>query len=376
MQIAEISVTSLFGIFNHIIPLHIDDGITIIHGPNGYGKSVIFKMLDGLFNGHYSLLCQYPFQTFKVCFDDESVVWVDKNREGRKSAMTINFSNPNTTESQYFELDQEPAWWLEIRKLVNVCLIDKQKLFDIQQVNGHRGPTLPIGQEYGSELAAMMQEKLSEVTQLSQSLDRTFLARLTKPTKRSIFTNGTLQNRLKKLEKKRVLLTNIGLLEQEESSPYVPPEQMLQEANNVLDVYVQDVEQKLAVLDDISAKISLFKRIINDWFSHKKINLSKSSGFYFTTCRNEILPFLALSEGEKYVVALLYHLLFRTTPDSLILIDEPESSLHVIWQRDFLRDLQKVAAVASLDFILATHSPQLIHDRWDLTVGLNGASVA
>ena len=128
MQIAEISVTSLFGIFNHIIPLHIDDGITIIHGPNGYGKSVIFKMLDGLFNGHYSLLCQYPFQTFKVCFDDESVVWVDKNREGRKSAMTINFSNPNATESQHVELDQEPAWWLEIRKLVNVCLIDKQTL--------------------------------------------------------------------------------------------------------------------------------------------------------------------------------------------------------------------------------------------------------
>jgi predicted ATP-binding protein involved in virulence len=67
---------------------------------------------------------------------------------------------------------------------------------------------------------------------------------------------------------------------------------------------------------------------------------------------------------------LLYQLLFKVKPNSLILIDEPELSLHVAWQKQFLRDLQEITKLASFDILLATHSPQIIHDRWDLTVEL------
>jgi hypothetical protein len=35
-------------------------------------------------------------------------------------------------------------------------------------------------------------------------------------------------------------------------------------------------------------------------------------------------------------------LLFRVTPGSLILIDEPELSLHVVWQEQFLKDVQQI----------------------------------
>jgi predicted ATP-binding protein involved in virulence len=54
----------------------------------------------------------------------------------------------------------------------------------------------------------------------------------------------------------------------------------------------------------------------------------------------------------------------------LILIDEPEMSLHVAWQRKFLEEISEIVKLAKLDIILATHSPQIINDRWDLTVKL------
>jgi predicted ATP-binding protein involved in virulence len=60
------------------------------------------------------------------------------------------------------------------------------------------------------------------------------------------------------------------------------------------------------------------------------------------------------------------------TPNSLILIDEPELSLHILWQQEFLRDLEEIIKIAGLDFLIATHSPQIIHDRWDLAVELEG----
>ena len=69
-------------------------------------------------------------------------------------------------------------------------------------------------------------------------------------------------------------------------------------------------------------------------------------------------------------MVLFCEFLFETKPGSLILIDEPEISLHVAWQREFLSDLAEVAKLARFDALIATHSPQIIADRWDLKVEL------
>jgi predicted ATP-binding protein involved in virulence len=77
-----------------------------------------------------------------------------------------------------------------------------------------------------------------------------------------------------------------------------------------------------------------------------------------------------LSSGEQHELVLLYELLFKVKPNSLVLIDEPELSLHVGWQVQFLKDLQEITKLADLDILMATHSPDIIQDRWDLTAEL------
>ena len=49
----------------------------------------------------------------------------------------------------------------------------------------------------------------------------------------------------------------------------------------------------------------------------------------------------------------------------IILIDEPENSLHVAWQSMFLNDIKQIAEGIDVQFIIATHSPQLIGNNWD-----------
>ena len=49
MRIVEIKVEELFGSFTHTIPLNVDERITIIHGPNGFGKTAILRLIDGGF---------------------------------------------------------------------------------------------------------------------------------------------------------------------------------------------------------------------------------------------------------------------------------------------------------------------------------------
>ena len=102
------------------------------------------------------------------------------------------------------------------------------------------------------------------------------------------------------------------------------------------------------------------------------MSIHRRDGFIFAGANGEPLPLAALSSGEQHEVVLLYDLLFRVEPDSLILIDEPEISLHITWQQEFVNDLEKVVKLSGVDVLLATHSPEIIGEHWDWTVALKG----
>ena len=56
MRITKISVKGLFGMFDHEIPLNQESRITIIHGPNGVGKTVLAADASRtMFNYEYEL---------------------------------------------------------------------------------------------------------------------------------------------------------------------------------------------------------------------------------------------------------------------------------------------------------------------------------
>jgi len=86
--------------------------------------------------------------------------------------------------------------------------------------------------------------------------------------------------------------------------------------------------------------------------------------------RDHVVPLEKLSSGEQHQLVLFFELLFELKENALILIDEPELSLHVAWQKKFLSDLNRIIELNQFDVILATHSPQLV-SRWsDLVVEL------
>jgi predicted ATP-binding protein involved in virulence len=66
MQIKQISVTGLFGIFDHVIPLNMDDRITIVHGPNGFGKTAMLRLVSGFFNSRYSVFTPFPPEDYRI----------------------------------------------------------------------------------------------------------------------------------------------------------------------------------------------------------------------------------------------------------------------------------------------------------------------
>jgi predicted ATP-binding protein involved in virulence len=81
----------------------------------------------------------------------------------------------------------------------------------------------------------------------------------------------------------------------------------------------------------------------------------------------------ALSSGERQVVVILTHLAFnpQARRANVLIIDEPELSLHVRWQELFVDAV--LQASPGIQLILATHSPSIIGGRLDHCVDVEEA---
>ncbi|MEH2360650.1 AAA family ATPase, partial [Nostoc sp.] len=285
-----------------------------------------------------------------------------------------------------FKSQEEPDWLENLRSNIHIRLIESQRLLNfVPNRSSRRSAETPsilsTVSAYSDELAKLMQDKFKEYGTISQSLDRTFPIRVVKQQSSTDLTDEQLRDQLNELEATRSRLIEVGLLDKDEDTEFqIQPQDIDESTKNALSVYVQDVEKKLSVFAEIASKIDLLRKIINNKFaySYKEINFSKEKGFIVTTSYDSslsnsktILP-TDLSSGEQHELVLLYELLFKVQPNSLVLIDEPELSLHVGWQVQFLKDLQDITQLADLNILMATHSPDIIQDRWDLTVELKG----
>ncbi len=445
MRINTIKIRNLFGIFNYEIPLNTKDHITIIHGPNGYGKTILLTLLNAIFSSQYPKLRSIPFSELSLIFENNSILSLRRNndfkpREKKKSKngpqLTIEFAKTASAEPKIYEIEtfdrkdlhfplryieritglerigeltwiylptqeklsleevldrfagqlpfspplrvmKEPPWLKTIKDSIKINFIETQRLFTYSRsgpgfkYDYDEHPTMtPAVIKYSNELKEAIHSKLAEYGSLSQSLDRTFPSRLVKGKPANEPTIGKLTTELKALEEKRSRLMDAGFLDKEKESEIMDFQEIDKSNINVLSVYVKDVQQKLKVFDELTNKIDLMVKIINDRFLFKKLSISKKEGFVFKTLNDKVLPLTNLSSGEQHELVLLYEMLFKVKSDSLILIDEPELSLHVVWQQQFLKDLQEITRLVGFDVLIATHSPLIINDRWDLTVEL------
>jgi predicted ATP-binding protein involved in virulence len=273
---------------------------------------------------------------------------------------------------------EERKKFQEIRASIPIRFIETQRLLNATKVTEskrlERHPIMrPTVTLYSEELSETLNAQLADSTTLTQELDRTFPRRLVDlASRQSDISESELRAKLDELEAKRKSLMSVGLIDQNPNDSVLATNRIDASTKTVLSLYIEDSRQKLAVFDDIAPKIELLTRIINKRFLYKEMSISRKDGFVFTTSRGARLPLEKLSSGEQHELILFYELLFKTSPGSLIMIDEPEISLHVVWQEQFLQDVQDITRLANVDVLIATHSPDIIDGHRDLVVELEG----
>lgn len=112
----------------------------------------------------------------------------------------------------------------------------------------------------------------------------------------------------------------------------------------------------------------MFRKLINIRFLKKKVYVNVNDGISVESTETGFgIPLDRLSSGEQHLLVLYYYLIFRFQEGTLVLIDEPEISLHVSWQKRFINEMMKIMEVNGMKALIATHSPTLIGKYWHLT---------
>ena len=133
-----------------------------------------------------------------------------------------------------------------------------------------------------------------------------------------------------------------------------------------LTVYLEAFEKTLEPLERNYMRLKLFVDILNrrNRITHKKIKYGEEGIVVLVDGKS--LPLECLSSGEKNDFIMFYNLIFDSQENGLVLVDEPEISLHIEWQEEYLDCLLDICKMNDLQAIVATHSPNIVNGHFEL----------
>lgn len=129
---------------------------------------------------------------------------------------------------------------------------------------------------------------------------------------------------------------------------------------NVLSPYLESLEKKIEAMDDVYKRINSLVTIINRFLTNKKLEFDLHSGLSITSIDGSLLKPQMLSSGERHLLLLFCNSLIEVDRPSILMIDEPEISLNIKWQRILISSLIECIGDSPVQYLFATHSMELL----------------
>ncbi|GAA3771283.1 AAA family ATPase [Flavobacterium ginsengiterrae] len=124
------------------------------------------------------------------------------------------------------------------------------------------------------------------------------------------------------------------------------------------------VEEENVELKSISKLIEIFNSHL---YRNKRLIVTEEETF-IEISKNNIHNLNKLSSGERHLLTFLTLFLIMGRNRSFFIIDEPEISLNMVWQRELIPLLSELSPDSQI--IVATHSPSISHKNSNYLVKL------
>ncbi len=134
--------------------------------------------------------------------------------------------------------------------------------------------------------------------------------------------------------------------------------------------YLDSFEAKLDALDKIYTSLKIFVDTINSFMVDKMIVFNMGRGFKIYSRNKEELSPAMLSSGERHLLLLFCNAIITLKAQSIFIIDEPEISLNIKWQRKLISSLLNLTRNNPIQYIFASHSLEILSQHLDKVVKL------
>ena len=398
IKLSEIKVQKLFGCFDHQISLEPESGLTILLAPNGYGKTTILKMIFNLFNCKFRQLADTNFEQMILYFDNRTKIALNRIPisggdavyafQDKKYGIEIIYHTPNGLSQRFLYPEGEnnvPKWLSDIVGSISISFLNTNRLWIVEKdgfFQAHdlgESPVLAIekhSEELGKMLTGAVNKILNATSENFNKAIEDYIEKCSVPFD-DIYSeqyNDFRHELIKIVSEAKILherLHNVGIINYKFPmhielllNTYVHKDNILHTlAGSFLEAY----KGASTLLD----KVELFCELVNERLFKKKLRVQACRGIQVENLlTGEKVPLHGLSSGEQHLIVSYYQMLFKVEPGSILIIDEPEISLHAGWQRYFIRDVMRIREIQKYYVLVATHSPSIIDRYWDNAIEL------
>ena len=330
------------GLWNEVdIRWKLDPKVNILIGRNGTGKSTVLKLINAAL-GEKEVDYERKFKTLQINFNNNKYIKVSKiNR--LTDAVNSKDTKKNNVYIKYFDFskpidESKPfKYYLTEENITNKD--DKHNIKDWINISNINTFDLAINDLNYSNDSQHNTLKTDLDLMLDKLIDN-FKSYLLKLRDREKEIAKSLD---KKIEK--IFIQNS--LNKDE-----------------IDQLKFHLENKNLQIEKIYQQQQAFINIVNNFFSEtgKTIDFDKNNSIIFNK-NDKIIIASQLSSGEKQILIILLTIIQQENQATIILMDEPELSLHLSWQIELIKSIQVLNPNSQL--IIATHSPSIFMKGWN-----------
>lgn len=384
-KIARIEVEKLFGVYNYVLDCSSDrndDNLMILYGDNGTGKSTILHLIYYLLsnkrrNGHKSRMANVEFKSFKLIFDNDDYILASRKKgnlsligsfyiEYKINGKVDDFllkAKRNDNDSwviRSWEDDSEESFekLMELMDETRILYIsDNRKELDNEDEqnsyeelkNGYSRIRIRRDkneEEVETEIRNLKEWIIGRALAASKKGEEgtsdiylKILKQLTYNNNYTLDSIEKLKLELLKLSKMANPYVKMGFLSDSDYKGLLDNLDKISEGkkelvSSILTPYIEMLSNKLTALNNLMRILSFLIDSLSEYFHEKIIDFTVNDGFVIRHSKNgSIIAPHSLSSGEKQLLILFSKIIRRSSESSFIIIDEPEISLNIKWQR-------------------------------------------
>jgi len=362
--------------------------INIFYGVNGSGKTSLLKILHSVMLGDTSMLKRVPFEWAEVTihsvdYDKDFVAALHKGRMKRKPS-AIRKKPAKAVMQRVSDIDESIRDVYRYRRVAGEELSWKYQPKLPPGTRGkwhhrylptyrlYRGPETYSSRLYRDigepmELAYdwdMLFEKNFHELWLSYSNRylseiRTIQGKGLESVLRRILTSRVARGETKQLDSKVAYERVAAFLTRQGSRHYLGRRDAFEkryQRSPELKSVVNDINTIEEKIEAAMASRRKLEQLIHNMFTGNKMVKFDDKDVDVETDDQQRIGLNSLSSGEKHTLCIFIETLLAEI--GTVLIDEPEMSLHVDWQRELISDMHQLNPDAQL--VVATHSPVII----------------